>query len=71
MVDVSSAILNKLKSPIFLKTRDLLFARASTNRHFESWGGRGDEVGERNNGNNTMAGVRFISLTLICLVFNC
>ena len=44
-----TAILKQSKSPIFLETRDLLFARVflAPTRHLESGDGPGDEVGVR------------------------
>ena len=42
-----AAILKQSKSPIFLETRDLMFARVffAPTRHLESGDGPGDEVG--------------------------
>ena len=40
-----AAILKQRKSPIFLETRDLLFARVFSSRRFEGREDPGDEVG--------------------------
>lgn len=46
-----TAILNQSKSPIYLETRDLIFAKVLFCRHFEYCEDTGDEVGRSSSEN--------------------